>query len=584
MTKIFYFNKNYRDLSAGHSSLLKEVNGVNGLPKSLAPGFPDLDDQFNQMGIKHLRLHDGFGIGDMDNYFQVDRKNNQNQMIVNVPEENHPAAKKLVADIANVRSIFPNAAIGMRNHDVNLALKDANYEMTDAYLRDVLNNQADLNPDNIQRQIMFRIGRSLDGGYEIPEDFDIYAKLVKALVNRYAVNYANIGIPKKIIYWEIWNEPDLLFFWNSDDPQKYYALYEKVVRVIKAVDPDAKVGGAGISFSNNAGGDYIDGFFRYCKNNNVPLDFFSWHGYVDTGDPQNIIDMGNTIQKSLHTYGFTKTESICTEWNSSPFGSRNTFTKVQSAKNAAYIASSLIYMQYTKVDLAHYYRGDGLSFGLFNDQPNPKNLNVRNFCTYSAQSFGLFAKMLKTPYILSSHKDFSTGLTVLATENESGNRINILAANYKVDKSFSDSNVAPVPADLYRQYYFDSSRSLDQLTDTYSKNKWFGGIDPTTIHPNNAVVQNDPVQQIPIDTLLRPKSRDYTYSDQGVTVVIDNIGCKKVKVKAYRIQEGGSLERMRPPEITNQITVSISNNKLTLVDKMAKPSTVTLYSLEFSYH
>ncbi|WP_243465270.1 hypothetical protein [Photorhabdus temperata] len=96
MTKIFSFNKNHRDLSAGHHSLLKEVNGLNGVPKSLAPGFPDLDDQFNQMGITHIRIHDGFGIGDMDNYFQVDRLSDQSQMIVNVPEENKPTAKKTI--------------------------------------------------------------------------------------------------------------------------------------------------------------------------------------------------------------------------------------------------------------------------------------------------------------------------------------------------------------------------------------------------------------------------------------------------------------------------------------------------------
>ncbi|WP_274533290.1 hypothetical protein [Photorhabdus temperata] len=44
------------------------------------------------------------------------------------------------------------------------------------------------------------------------------------------------------------------------------------------------------------------------------------------------------------------------------------------------------------------------------------------------------------------------------------------------------------------------------------------------------------------------------------------------------------MEQMTPPEVTSQITVSISNNKLTLVDEMAKPSTVTLYSLELSHH
>ncbi|KER04127.1 GH39 family glycosyl hydrolase, partial [Photorhabdus temperata] len=472
MTKIFSFNKNHRDLSAGHHSLLKEVNGLNGVPKSLAPGFPDLDDQFNQMGITHIRIHDGFGIGDMDNYFQVDRLSDQSQMIVNVPEENKPAAKKLFTNISNVRSIFPYAAAGMRNHDISLALKEANYKMTDAYLRDIMNNQAELNPCNIQRQIMFRIGRSGEGGYEIPQDFDIYAILVGTLVNRYALNYARIGLPRKITYWQVWNEPDLLYFWNSDDPQKYYELYEKIARIIKAVDPSVKVGGAGIAFVNSKLEDYVDGFLRYCKDNDVPLDFFSWHGYVITGDPQNIIDVGNAVQQSLKDYGFINAESFCTEWNSSAIGTKNTYTKVQSPKNAAYIASTFIYMQYTKADRAYYYRGDGLSFGLFNNQISPKNPSIKNFCTYSAQSFYLFSRMFETPYILSGNKDFSTGLTVLVTENAEGNKINILAANYKVDKNFADGNSAPDY--LYQQYYLDTSRTLNQLTDTWSKNKWFG--------------------------------------------------------------------------------------------------------------
>ncbi|ETS33045.1 glycoside hydrolase family 39 [Photorhabdus temperata] len=582
MTKIFSFNKNHRDLSAGHHSLLKEVNGLNGVPKSLAPGFPDLDDQFNQMGITHIRLHDGFGIGDMDNYFQVDRLSDQSQMIINVPEENKLAAKRLFSDISNIRSIFPYAAAGMRNHDISLALKEANYKMTDAYLRDIMNNKAELNPCNIQRQIMFRIGRSGEGGYEIPQDFDIYAMLVGILVNRYALNYARIGLPGKITYWQVWNEPDLLYFWNSDDPKKYYELYAKIARIIKAVDPSVKVGGAGIAFVNSKLEDYVDGFLRYCKDNDVPLDFFSWHGYVITGDPQNIIDVGNAVQQSLNTYGFTDAESFCTEWNSSAIGTKNTYTKVQSPKNAAYIASTFIYMQYTKADRAYYYRGDGLSFGLFNNQSSPKNPCVKNCCTYSAQSFYLFSRMFETPYILSGNKDFSTGLTVLAAENAEGNKVNILAANYKVDKSFADSNSAPDY--LYQQYYLDTSRSLNQLTDTWSKNKWFGGVDPTTMNSDNMVVQHDPVQKLPDDNLLRAKSRDYTNSDQGVTVVINHIGYKKFKVKAYRIKEGGGLEKISPPEVTNQINVSISNNKLTLVDKGATPSTVTLYSLEFSHH
>ncbi|MDI2113119.1 hypothetical protein [Commensalibacter nepenthis] len=47
-------NKKLRNILLGKNGLLKEVNGINGMPISVAPGFPDLEDQFNQMGITHI--------------------------------------------------------------------------------------------------------------------------------------------------------------------------------------------------------------------------------------------------------------------------------------------------------------------------------------------------------------------------------------------------------------------------------------------------------------------------------------------------------------------------------------------------
>lgn len=72
MTKNFIFDKSRRDQSNGKSGKLKDINGVNGTPRSIAPGFPDLEDQFNQLGIRHLRFHDNLGFGDLDNYFKPD--------------------------------------------------------------------------------------------------------------------------------------------------------------------------------------------------------------------------------------------------------------------------------------------------------------------------------------------------------------------------------------------------------------------------------------------------------------------------------------------------------------------------------
>lgn len=577
--------KNRRDTTAGNKGILKEINGVNGVPVSIAPGFPSLEDQFNQMGITHIRLHDTFGIGDIDNYFQPSRYFNQDQLIPNIPSNLQQKGKQLIADIANKRTIFPYAAEGMKAHDINTALKNANYQMTDKYLIRILNNKPELNPGNIERQVMFRVGRTLDGGYELPQDFDIYSALVGKLADRYSLNYKKTGLPRKIKYWEIWNEPDLTFFWNNNNPEKYYEFYSKVAKAIKAVDPSAKVGGAGAANGLNPGGAYLDGLLAYCQKNNTPIDFLSWHYYGHlTCDPQNIIDLGNSIQKTLDQYGYSNIESICTEWNSTPFGSINVFTKVQSAQNAAYIASSLICMQHCKVDKAYYYRGDASSFGLFNDSDNPKAPQFKNFCTHAAQSFNLFARMFETPFIISHDDTLSTGISILAGENAKGNKLNILASNYKIDKDFSTTN-PPKGIALYRQHYLDTSRTINQLTDQWGMDEWFGGLNPTTITTNNAVTQNTNIaSQLPVnDKDLKARARNYTLSDTGLILSIKDIPSdfKGYKLIAYRIKEGGPLDKMLPEDVTASVSANLANNVLTIKDVGLIPSTVALYTIEF---
>lgn len=252
MTKNFIFDKSRRDQSNGKSGKLKEINGVNGTPRSIAPGFPDLEDQFNQLGIRHLRFHDNLGFGDLDNYFKPDDDNSQ--FAPNIPSNMKQQTLQLIADIGNRRTIFPNAATGMRIHNVDVAFQNANYAMTDAHFKEVLNNNPSVNPGNLQREITFRIGRTNRGGAELPQDFDIYATLVSTLIDRYSLNFQKTGLPGKVAYWEVWNEPDLTFFWNNNDPQRYYEFYEKIARMIKAVDPTAKVGGAGVANGYNPGG------------------------------------------------------------------------------------------------------------------------------------------------------------------------------------------------------------------------------------------------------------------------------------------------------------------------------------------
>lgn len=249
------------------------------------------------------------------------------------------------------------------------------------------------------------------------------------------------------------------------------------------------------------------------------------------------------IQSTLNKYGYNNIESLCTEWNSSPFGNVNTYSKVQSSKNAAYITSTFIYMQYTKVDLAHYYRGDASSFGLFNDEPG--------FCTYAGQAFSLYSKMFETPNLLTGDKDFSTGLTVLACDNDQDNLINVLAANYIVERDFSTEN-PPRESPIYKQHYVDGNRSINQLTDSWSLHEWFGDINPNTINPDNVVTQNNPVQQLPGHGSLSAKTRNYTESNTGLNIQINNVGYTAysgTSVEAFNLisQEDVNEENWRKP-------------------------------------
>ncbi|XAO70829.1 MAG: hypothetical protein AAYR33_07235 [Acetobacteraceae bacterium] len=286
-------------------------------------------------------------------------------------------AAAFIASIMNDRAIFPHANEGMRKHDRTLAASEPNWAPTDYYINETMRNIESLNPGHIQRDVMFRIGRSNGGGADAPADFDIYAKLVGEAVKRYSADLSLSGIPRKIEYWEIWNEPDLSLFW-SGSPTQFYSMYEKIARKIKSIDPSAKVGVSGVSNGESGSGPYTRGLVDYCRTRGVPLDFLSWHYYAhNSSDPRRFASCATAQRQNLDRAGFTNAESICTEWNITPLSSAVTASAIQSAENAAYIVASFVTMNKSAVDKAYYYRGDAGFLSLFNDAPIRGTLPVR---------------------------------------------------------------------------------------------------------------------------------------------------------------------------------------------------------------
>ena len=125
-------------------------------------------------------------------------------------------------------------------------------------------------------------GRPVKGGFFYrpnivpPADYaawrDYLQAFVRFLIHRYGAEEVRTWL------FEVWNEPDLPFvFWNGSRDE-YFRLYAESARAIKDVDAQIQVGGPATS-----GGKWISSFLRYCRENDVPVDFVTTHQYA--GDP-----------------------------------------------------------------------------------------------------------------------------------------------------------------------------------------------------------------------------------------------------------------------------------------------------------
>jgi len=134
-------------------------------------------------------------------------------------------------------------------------------------------------------------------------------------------------------YFEVWNEPNLTYFWKNGDFEAYMELYERAARALKRVDPQLRVGGpASAGFGDRPGTPpWGREFLDACAQRHLPLDFFSTHPYptlhpvdidgqgymVWDGRDRLLVDAqgcANLLQASAYPH----IERHYTEWSSSP--------------------------------------------------------------------------------------------------------------------------------------------------------------------------------------------------------------------------------------------------------------------------
>jgi xylan 1,4-beta-xylosidase len=107
-----------------------------------------------------------------------------------------------------------------------------------------------------------------------PKDYGKWDALMHAfaehLVDRYGIEEVSQW------YFEVWNEPNI-DFWAGDPKQAtYFELYDHTARALKAVNARISVGGPA-----TAAAHWVPEFLSHAKEQQVPVDFVSTHGYAD---------------------------------------------------------------------------------------------------------------------------------------------------------------------------------------------------------------------------------------------------------------------------------------------------------------
>ena len=302
----------------------------------------------------------------------------------------------------------------------------------------------------------FRLGVTIENASQIkayridpPSDFKKWAIICEHVIRHYTEGWAK-GFKYNIKYWEIWNEPDNYEDINENHmwrgtKEEYYELYGITSSHLKNLFPHLKIGGYAScgfyalqnAFIKNANSSprkeyfitFFDGFLEYIKENDCPLDFFSWHSY-DSIENNKIY--AAYARQRLDEAGYTETETTCNEWNCE--------TEMRgTARHGAVTCGMMLALQNTPLDSAMFYDAQ-FSTSIYGSLFNP--LTAEPFYAYYA--FKAFNELYRLSQQAEASVDEAGVYALAATDNKSacvlisntsGNDLPmILNVNGKVEK------------------------------------------------------------------------------------------------------------------------------------------------------
>lgn len=146
---------------------------------------------------------------------------------------------------------------------------------------------------------------------DFPKNWGEWGQVVAATVSRYSRDYKG-GIDGVI--YEVWNEPDLFGGWKMGGSKNYVTLYATAANAANGVrgTKPFKIGGPATTGFYPA---WVTGFYDKLDEN-VRIDFFSWHRYSSEVD--FFVRDARTATEMMQTRIHKPQDLYITEWGINP--------------------------------------------------------------------------------------------------------------------------------------------------------------------------------------------------------------------------------------------------------------------------
>ena len=153
------------------------------------------------------------------------------------------------------------------------------------------------------------------GAWNYPSsDYAKWAALVYAWTAHNVQRYGKAEVDRW--YFEVWNEPNLDFYW-AGNPNQFLRMHDVAIDAVRRALPTARVGGPDVAGS---GGAFMDGFLAHVTTGTnfatgargTPTDFLSFHAKGQPTIVDGHVRMGIANQLRTADEGFAKIAAIPT--------------------------------------------------------------------------------------------------------------------------------------------------------------------------------------------------------------------------------------------------------------------------------